>query len=332
MHSRNIKIIGIGKYLPNKIVTAEDIDKKLGLDEGWTFKKSGVAIRHFVDKETSSQMGALAIKEALKDANMTMKDIDLILCTSGTAQQEIPCTASLIQEQLGEQDSGIPAFDVNSTCLSFVTGLDTISYLVEAGRYKRVVLVATEVASVGIDWSHKESATLFGDGAVAVIIEKTPANETSKIITSRMETYSKGAHLSEIRGGGSAIHPRQYSKETEKDFLFEMDGTAIFKMASKIAPSFLDRLFKETPYTLSDMKLFIPHQASAMAMRLLQKKLGVSDESFVSIIHNHGNVIAASIPMCIYEVVKDGRLKRGDKVAILGTSAGLSLGGMVFEY
>lgn len=331
MQNRSIKILGMGKYLPNKIVTANDIDKKLNLPDGWTFKKSGVEVRHFVENETASEMGSYAIKEALKDANLTLHDIDLILCTSGTMEQAIPCTASLIQEKLGMLESGIPAFDINSTCLSFIVGLDTISYLIEAGRYKNVVIVTTEISSVGLNWDHKESCTLFGDGAVAVIITKNN-EKNSKIISSRMETYSAGAHMSEIRGGGTKIHSREFSEKTKNDFLFEMDGQAIYKMSSKLIGGFLDRLFENTGLTINDMDIVIPHQASAMAMRLIRKKLNIEEHKFISIIHNHGNIIAASIPMALYESVKQGKLNRGDRCLLLGTSAGLSIGGLIIEY
>lgn len=157
MQVRKIKIVGTGKCLPEQVITAEDLDKKLGVPSGWVLKKTDVRVRLVVKDETASFMGARAAEAALEDAGLTFSDIDCIVSTSGTVEQSIPCTASLIQKALGQEYSGVPAFDINSTCLSFLTGLDVMSYMVAAGRYRRVLLVATEVASVGLDWSHKES-------------------------------------------------------------------------------------------------------------------------------------------------------------------------------
>lgn len=332
MQIRNVKILGTGKYLPARRIYSDEMDRRLGTPDGWTLRKTDVRVRHFADGETASAMGAAAAEEALKDAGLKLSDIDCLVCTSGTAEQPIPSTGSLIQKAMGGEDSGIPSFDVNSTCLSFLTGFDLLSYLVEAGRYERVLLVSTEIASVGLNWNHKESGALFGDGAAAVVIGRSAEEEDSRIICSRMETYSKGARYSEIRGGGTRIHPREHGPGREEDFLFHMDGKAIFKMAAKLLPSFVDKLLRPAGLSMADIQHVIPHQGSAMAMRLITSRLGISQEQLVYITPNHGNTIAASIPMGLHEAAVQGRMKRGDRVLLLGTSAGLSLGGMVLVY
>lgn len=332
MDCRNIAISGTGIYLPMRRVTASELDARLGLKEGWTARKSGVLERRYAQAETSSQMGAKAAIAALRQSGCELADIDCIVSVSGTAQQAIPCTAALIQKELGGAESGIPAFDINSTCLSFVAGLDTLSYLVDAGRYRRVLLVSSEIASVGLDWEHKESCTLFGDGAAAAVIERTPNKATSRILAARMETYSKGAHLSEIRGGGSMLHPREYTEATKADFLFQMDGRGIFRMTSRMIKEFVDKLLAESGLVMDNIDWVIPHQASGMSMRILREKLGIRPEHFVDIIANHGNTIAASIPLALHEAIERRGAKRGDRMLLLGISAGLSLGGIVLEY
>lgn len=331
---RRVKIVSTAKYLPKQQVTAAEIDKRIGEKEGWVEKKSGVLVRHFADNEseTSPKMGAIALQEALNKAGLKLSDLDAIISTSGTQAQEIPCTASLIQEQMGGQNSGIPCFDINSTCLSFVTGLDTISYMVDSGRFKRVALVASEIASVGLNYNEKESAALMGDGAAAVIIERTPEGEASGILGARMETYSSGAHHAEIRGGGTIKHPIRGKSVKEDDFYFNMNGPAVFKQASKLMIPFCERLFGEMEAKLSDVNLVIPHQASKMALGLVQKRLELSDERFLKFVENHGNTIAASIPMGIHNAIEANRIKRGDKVLLLGTSAGFSIMGLVLQY
>jgi 3-oxoacyl-[acyl-carrier-protein] synthase-3 len=332
MQSRNVRILGTGKYLPKRKITASDMDKLLGMPSGWVLKKTDVALRHFVQDETASYMGAQAAQTALADAGLSFADIDCLVCASGSMEQPIPCTAVLIQKAMGEQASGVPAFDINSTCLSFLTALDVMSCLVDIERYRRILIVSTEVASNALNWQDKESAALFGDGAAAVVIGKSEAGESSQVICASMKTYSQGAHLSEVRGGGTRYHPREYTPLTENEFLFNMDGSAIFKMASKLLPDFVADLLKMASSSIADISLVIPHQGSAMAMRLLQRKLGISDEQLIYITPDHGNTIAAAIPMGLHEAIRQQRMKRGDRILLLGTSAGLSLGGLVLDY
>ncbi|MBA4493400.1 beta-ketoacyl-ACP synthase III [Paenactinomyces guangxiensis] len=331
MQRRKVRIAGVGKYLPQTVITAEEMDERIGVPIGWVEKKSGVIRRHFVNGETNSQMGAYAAREALEMAGLHLSDMDCIVCASGTSEQAIPCTASLIYKELDPGHQGIPAFDINSTCLSFVTAFDHLSYLVDAGRYRYVLLVSSEIASIGLNWNHKESCALFGDGAAAVIIG--PAEDgASGILSSHMETYSQGAHLSQIRGGGTKYHPRTYAENIDPDhFLFEMDGEALFRMSARYLPRFMKQLLPKD-LTMKEINLVIPHQASMMAMRIMQKRLKISAEQMFIFAQNHGNTIAASIPMGIYEAVKQGRVKRGDKVMLIGTSAGLSLGGIILVY
>ncbi|MFC5702350.1 beta-ketoacyl-ACP synthase III [Cohnella faecalis] len=333
MKTRRVKILGTGKYMPSRMVTDEEMDLRLGTPRGWVRKMTDVAVRHFAsDEETASYMGARAAKAALAEAGLSLADIDCLVCTSGTREQALPSTASLIQQALGEELYGVPAFDIDATCISFLVGLDIMSYLIEAGRYRHVLLVSTEIASVGLNWNDKKSAALFGDGAAAVVIGPSAGEDKSGIVGASIRTYSNGARLSEIRGGGTRIHPREHNAETEADFLFRMNGEAIFKMASKLLPGFVDELLAPSGSRMADFQAVIPHQGSAMAMRLMRKKLGISAEQLVYITPNHGNTIAASIPMGLHEAVSQGKVRRGDRVLLIGTAAGLSLGGMILDY
>ncbi|MEO1591832.1 MAG: beta-ketoacyl-ACP synthase III [Cyanobacteria bacterium J06632_22] len=331
MQPRSIKVLSTGKYLPKRKVTVEEVAQKLKISENWIKRKSGVLTRYFVEDETVSFMGARAAQQALSIAELSPQDIDCIVCASSVAEQGIPCTAVLIQQQLGLGDSGIPAFDVNATCLSFLAALDTLSYLVHAERYRRVLIVSSEIASIGINWSHPESSSLFGDGAAAVIVERTPEGESSSIQHSSLKTYGQGADLSRCLGGGNKHHPQEFATHPER-FLFEMNGPGIYRMAAKLLPGFVQQLFAPLNLTMKDMELVIPHQASLMAMRLLSKQLKIPPEKLMSIAPNHGNTMAASIPMALHEAIHQGRLHRGDTALMLGTGAGLSLGGIVLEY
>lgn len=338
---RPIKILGTGLYVPEHKVTAQQLAQRLGVDEAWIKRKSGVETRYFAKDETASEMGAAAARNALTASDLCLDDIDCIVCTSAVPQQSIPCTAALIHQHLGGADSGIPAFDINASCLSFLTGLDTLSYLIAAGRYQRVLLIASEVAHRGLNWSDPKSCSLFGDGAAAVVIGHSSIGSSataglsdlpdSKILGSRMETYSRGAQLTECRGGGNLHSPYAY-QENPESMLFSMEGKAIYRMAHEILPPFVERLLSPLGVTVSDMDMVIPHQASLMAMRLLRKHLGISTDRLMVIAQDYGNVIAASIPMALHEAIRQGKVKRGDRIMLLGTSAGFSVGGMVLDY
>ncbi|WP_427051072.1 beta-ketoacyl-ACP synthase III [Paenibacillus sp. TC-CSREp1] len=333
MQLRRVRIAGTGKYLPQMKVTDEELDERLHVPAGWVSKATGVGFRYYAsDEETSSYMGARAAEVALADAGLSFEEIDCLVCTSGTKEQPLPSTAVFIQQAMGQEDSGVPAFDMDATCLSFLNGLDVISYMVHAGRYRRVLLVATEIASAGLNWDEPESAALFGDGAAAVIIEHAPEGSGSQIVHASLRTFSRGARLSEIAGGGTRQHAAKYNNEQPAPYLFHMDGQAIFRMASKLLPGFMEEMLQTSGNRMQDFKLVIPHQGSAMAMRLIRKKLGIPEERFMDITRGHGNTIAASIPMGLHEAIRQQRIQRGDRILMIGTAAGLSLGGLILDY
>ena len=333
MLKNQIKIMGTGKYLPERVVLSSELDKRLNKKSGWVENKSGVYKRHFASaKETSSFMAAQAAERALLQANIKSGDLDCIVSACGVGEQAIPSTASLIQRQLGLERSGIAAFDVNSTCLSFLSALDVLSYMLNAGRYERALIVSSDIPSVGLDWSDMESCTIFGDGAAAVVISSEDVKENAmSILASRIETYSEGSAYCQVRGAGTKIHPLHFKGDFAQYMLFEMDGKAVYKLIASLMSGFIKRLLDGVGLSLQDIDLVVPHQASLLAMHHLWKKLGIPKERTVDIFSTHGNQVAASIPTALHEAYEMGRIKRGDKVLLLGTSAGISLGGMVLE-
>lgn len=330
---QKVKISGTGIYLPETIVSAAELDQRMGLRAGWVAKKTGVLERHYVSPHHSiAQMAADAIRAALANANLQLTDLDAIICASASYDQPLPSTASLIKEQLAfPTPSAIPAFDVDSTCLSFVLAFDMVAYLIAGGRFRTVAIVSSEIASRGINYEQPESASLFGDGAAAVIVTATADDEHSKMIASHMETYEQGVHLTEIRGGGARMHPTTYMPQFQKDFLFDMDGRAVFRMSAHYINGFIERLFAKR-MTFDDIDVVVPHQASGLAMVHMQKKLGIADDKFINVIARYGNMIAASIPLALHVAIEQGRIQRGQRIMLIGTSAGLSIGGVVFEY
>lgn len=329
----NVKISGVGVYEPKNIVSSFDIDKIANVKKGTVKKKIKVLNRRYVDEQTVSYMAKEAILEALENANLKKEDLDLICYAGASIEQIIPSTSSLIQKQLDLLDSGIPCFDINSTCLSFVTALDHLSILVESNRYKNIALVSSEIASKCINYKHLESAGLFGDGAACVILQKSE-DKNNYIYEGLHKTYSIGANLCQVEYGGSKFPPndKNYTKETKEKFLFEMKGKEVFELSYKKLPDFLEELLRKTQMDLNNIDYIVPHQASPSSLRIISKKLNFKKEKMINIVSEYGNMIAASIPFALSKAVLDGKIKRGNKILLIGTSAGVSIGGVVLKY
>lgn len=328
----SVRIRSMGIYLPQNIITAEDVDAIAGVERGTIRSKVGIGTRRYVENETVSFMAKEAILDALKETELSIQDIDLICYTGASFEQPIPSTACLIQKHLGLENSGNACFDINSTCLSFVTAFDNLSYLIDSGRYKNVAIVASEIASKCINYNQIESAGLFGDGAVAMILSKS--EDSACIHGALHKTYSAGSELCKVPYGGSAYPPnlKNFNSDTASKYLFDMNGPAVFKMSYKLLPDFTKKLLEIALMDLENIDMVVPHQASPSGMELIRKRIGIDKSKFINIVEEYGNMIAASIPMALYQGIASGSIKRGNRVMLLGTSAGVSIGGLVFTY
>ena len=326
-------IAGVGRYLPARIVTNGELEAAHGLAEGWIARYTGVHQRRRVTDETSSYMGAQAAREAIDDAGMTLTDIDLILNASGTPEQSIPDTGVLIQRQLGVRAAGIPALSIHATCMSFLVALDISATLIAAGRYRSILIVSSEVSSAALNVREPENFTLFGDAAAAAVVTAPPQpwhGAWPAIHCVRFETYSEGADLAALPGGGTRLHPNNPALQPEQN-LFHMDGPGVLRLTRRYGMSFLEQLQSGLSRGLEDIDLVIPHQASRMGLKMLST-FGWPDTRIMRTLDLLGNCIAASIPVTLYEAVRQGRLRRGDKVLLVGTAAGISLGGVILTY
>lgn len=328
---RPLKILSTGYYLPKKVVTGHEVDQKLGIPRGKSEEMTGIAERRYVTDETASQMGAYALMGALERSGIAYETLDAIICASGSMEQALPCTAALIQKALNRPKVNIPCFDVNATCLSFVTALDLASSLIASGRFKTLAIVSTEIASVGLNPNQHEAYALFGDGAAAAIVQKPKEGETSGVVHAAMNTFSEGSEHCRIQGGGTKYHPKFHHPDSDK-FLFSMDGRKVFRLVLETIPEFFSKLMLDSGLSLDDISLVVPHQASGAGMELVRRKLNIESSKYMDILAKHGNMIAASIPLALHFAIEQGRVQRGDKVMLLGTSAGMSIGSVIFEY
>jgi len=272
------------------------------------------------DGETQLGMMCDAARKALAKAGIAAADLDCIVSAAAVGVQPIPCTAALIHEQIA-QGTSIPAWDVNSTCTSFITALDTLSYPIAAGRYRTALIVAGDLASCVLNPAQRESFELFGDGAAAVVIRHTEAEKG--VIAAVQQTWSQGAHSTEIRGGLTALPPQRYTQSDPAEFLFDMKGREVLKLSRQKIPALFAEFWAQTRLSPADIDLVIPHQASK-ALPLMMKTLGFKTGQYIDTVAQYGNMVSASVPFALCQALDEGRLKTGNKILLTGTAAGLT--------
>ncbi len=330
LRPRAIRLLGTGAALPTEELTSEELDRRLGLFPGTVFKKTGVR-RRFVENRSAAALGAEAARNALAAAGLDLAEIDCLIAASGTPDQAMPSNGALIHRELGLSDQGIPAFDIGASCLSFLVALDTAACLIDARRYRRILIVSSDVASCGLDWTRLEASGIFGDGAAAAVVGPTDTGN-SALLASSFATLSEGAHTCEIPGGGSRHHPGRIDGPYLPLTLFRMDGKAVFRLAAERLPGFLDDLLAAAGLTFAEIPVIVPHQASLHALQYLRRRFGLHREQVIDIFAERGNQVGASLPSALHEAIASGRLRRGDPALLVGTGAGVQLGGMVIRY
>lgn len=278
--------------------------------------------------ETQISMATSACKSALESAGLQIEDIDCIVSASAVGVQPIPCTAALIHEKLAI-GSQIPALDINTTCTSFISALDIMSYLVDQGRYQNVLIVSSEVGSIGLNPKQRESYELFSDGAAAIVLSHAQ-NKTQGVIASAQRTWSEGAHATEIRGGLTNLPPWQYTESNKDDFLFDMSGRSVLRIAAQRLPEMVDDFEAQFGIGLSDVDVIIPHQASS-ALDMIMKRMGAPKDSYINWVRDYGNMVSASVPFILCRLIEQNQLTSGSRVLLCGTAAGLTANLLVLE-
>ncbi|MDQ3707478.1 MAG: beta-ketoacyl-ACP synthase 3 [Chloroflexota bacterium] len=326
-----VKIAGLGWYLPERRVPNVELEERLRIPAGWIERVTGVRERRYATHETAVGMGGAASRMALAEAGLDVGDIDAIIGASAAPQQMIPCTAALMQRELEAPDGASACFDVNATCLSFLFALQTASHLVASGMYRNVLIFSSEIGSRSLNPRERESAVLFGDAAAAAVVTRSMPGESSAVWHSQFTTYSSGADLTAILGGGNLHHPNDPATTPEMN-MFHMRGPAVFKLGLRVLAPFVDRFFAGLELDRRKIDAVVPHQASRHAVELLTGHLGFEERQVVWNLAERGNCIAASIPLALAESVHSGRITRGDRLLLIGSGAGLTLGAVALTF
>jgi len=315
------KIIGTGSYLPEKIVTNQDLESIVDTNDSWIRTRTGIEQRHIAaDNEMASDLAVNACLKAIESADISIDKIDLIIVATTTPDMTFPSTACILQNKLGIKDC--PAFDVQAVCSGFVYALATADMFIRAGKYKTALVVGTEIYSRLLDWSDRSTCVLFGDGAGAVLITKS---EQPGILSSHL--HANGSHYNTLSLPGNISHGK-----IQGNPFVTMEGNTVFKFAVKVMEEIVYEALSENNLQTSDIDWLIPHQANIRIIRSTAKKLGISMEKVVTTIAQHGNTSAASIPLALDLAVRDKRIKSNQYVLLEGVGGGFTWGAVLIRW
>jgi 3-oxoacyl-[acyl-carrier-protein] synthase-3 len=327
-----VQILGTGSYLPERTVYSDWLDAEYGRPAGTSAARSGVLERRWAcPQESSSWMAAQAVAAACASADVLPGALDALIVASVAPEQPMPTTGVLVLRELGLGRLPIEAFDVNASCLGFLTALKLAVVGIAAGHWRAVGVVATEVASVGLNHADIEASALFGDGAGAAIVGWPVPGSASQVLALRFATWAQGADLCVIPAGGTRWNPVRPPPDPT-DYLFRMDGPGLLKLGARKMPRFLAEVLGQAGLAIDDLDLVIPHQVSEVGLRYLRDRMGVPACKIVDLLAIRGNQVAASLPSALDEAVTSGRLRRGDIALLIGTAAGLSAGAALIRY
>lgn len=325
-----IRIIGTGRAVPARCVTSRALDARLGFGDGHFEAATGIIERYVCEAESQVDLACAAARLALADAELEAGSVDLVIGGCGVPYQPLPSTAPLVMQRLGLADGSAAAFDVNSTCLGFLTAFETASRLIEAGQCRTALVFSSEIASRALPWQDQpEIAALFGDGAAAAVLQQAPSE--GRVAANLMRTYPSAYEACSIGSGGTRFDFHREPEEFARHSLFHMEGKELFRVTSRHFNGFVAELLDRAGWRHDDVDLVVPHQASPLALAHMARQTGFAREKLVDIAARFGNQIAASIPFALDVARREQRIVPGAKVLFLGTSAGVSFGGMALE-
>ena len=318
------KIIGTGSCLPEAVVTNDDLSKIMDTSDEWIRTRTGIRERHLAKEETTASMSTEAAERAMENAGVPAQDIDLIIVGTVTADHVTPACACEIQAAIGAVDA--VAFDINAACSGFMFALNIAHAYLQMGVYKTALVVGAETLSKIMDWSDRSTCVLFGDGAGAVVVR---ADEKDGLLA-----FDQGSDG--VKGKVLACPNRSNNNpltETSKELKYvHMDGQEVYKFAVTQVPASLQKTIESAGLTIEDIDYFALHQANIRILQAVAKRLKVSEDKFPISLDHCGNISAASVPILLDEMNRNGLLKPGMKIALAGFGGGLTWASAVLEW
>lgn len=313
-------VLGVGYYAPEKVLTNYDLEKMVDTSNEWIVERTGITERHIAaDDQATSDISYIAAQKAMKAANITADDLDLVIVCTLTPDTIFPSTACVLQDKLGAKKAG--AFDLSAGCSGFVYGLSVACQMVTAGLHKKVLVVGAEVLSRITNWKDRNTCVLFADGAGAAIVGTV--DDDSGFINSVLGADGSGGNFIIQPAGGSRM-PASIETVEKNLHTIHMDGSEVFKFASRVVPKMTQQVLAGTGIEVSDINVIIPHQANSRIISSAAKRLGIPVDRFFVNIQRYGNTSAGSVPLALGEAWEQGLIKKGDNVLLLGFGTGLT--------
>ncbi|GGG12666.1 beta-ketoacyl-ACP synthase III [Paenibacillus abyssi] len=325
MNLHPVGIIGTGKYVPDRILTNQELEQMVDTNDEWIVTRTGIRERRMAAPEqATSDLAYEASKQALAAAGITAEELDLIIVATVTPDMFFPSTACLLQDKLGARKAA--AFDLSAACSGFIYGLATASSMIASGMYKHALVVGAECLSRITDYTDRNTCILFGDGAGAVVLGHVPEGRGFRSF--ELGADGAGGELLKVCGGGSRV-PASAGSVDDRQHFIQMAGSEVFKFAVRIMGSAAEDALHKAGMTTSDIDLLIPHQANIRIIQSALNRLNLPEEKCMINLHKYGNVSAGSIPIALAEAAEEGRIKEGDKLVFVGFGGGLTWGASV---
>lgn len=323
-----VGISGIGSYVPDNVITNEDLSKIVDTSNEWIIERTGIQERRIVDEKTAtSDIASVAAERALKDARLKPEDIDLIIVATATSDHSFPSTACIVQKNIGATRAA--AFDISVGCSGFVYGLTVGEQFIRSGLYERVLVIGAETLSKIVDWQDRNTCVLFGDGAGACVLER--CEENMGILASELGSDGTNGSVLIQPAGGSRQPANEETVKNRLHFI-KMEGREVFKFAVRVMDKASQSVIEKANLKLEDIDFLVPHQANVRIIDAAAKKLALDQDKVYVNLNKYGNMSSASIPVALQEAIEKKKIKKGDNVLLVAFGAGLTWASMIIKW
>lgn len=316
------KIYGTGSYVPEHVMDNDDLAKIVDTNDEWIRERTGIGRRHVIEEETTSYMAGQAAARAVEQSGIDPAEIDLILVATSSSETIYPCAACEVQKAVGAVHAS--GYDLNAACTGFVLAFNTAQAYISAGIYKTILVVGAESMSNMVDWTDRSTCILFGDGAGAVLL---CAEEGAPVHMAAHSDGVKGEALTQL-----SRHRKGWEAEEAKESYIHMDGQAVFKFAVRKVPEIIEEVLGQTDVKLEEIDYFILHQANRRIIEAVAKRLKTDISKFPMNLEEYANTSAATVPILLDEMNREGMFHRGQKIILSGFGAGLTWAACLFEW
>lgn len=318
----NAVISAVGMYVPDKVLDNAYFEKIVETNDEWIRTRTGIAERRILEKGATSDLATQAALDLLKSKNMSAEEIDVIIVATVTPDMFFPATACLVQNNIGAKNAW--GFDLSAACSGFLFAYQTGCSLVESGTYKKVMVIGADKMSSIVDYTDRNNCILFGDAASAILLEPSE-DKNYGLQDSLLRVDGSGLEALNMKGGGSLNPPTHETVDNKMHYLYQ-DGKAVFKVAVKGMADISYEIMQKNNLKSDDIAYLVPHQANLRIIDATAQRMGLSKDKVMINIHKYGNTTAATIPLCLTEYYREGKLKKGDKIILSAFGAGFTWG------